>query len=385
MSRSSASPSPTSAAGAVERVLVLGVGGAQIDALRALRDRGLEVHALGYRDAGAGRAVADHFAVIDIADAEAVTDYARRARVGAVYSIGSDVAMPAVATASARLGLPGFLDPEISAVLRDKDKVRTRLGRRFVGNLAFRTVREPADIANWDIYPAILKPVDSQGQRGVHKLEDPTDFADAFANAIAHSRAGRLIIEDYVAGPELSVNVYLVAGAVCFLQTTSRLIHADYPGGLVWRHLIPASGGSDELTRRVRDLVSRTVAALDLRDGPVYLQIKLRDGEPRLIEVAARLDGCHLWRLVALATGADLLEATLSHLLNGTPRDGTLNRTGPPRSLALTFHSVPPGTIFKRMPAPPNALHTEWYYEDGEQVLPLNGYYEKVGYSIHQP
>src|SRR5690606_37258886 len=96
--------------GVSKRVLILGVGSAQADAILACRARGHRVFAISYRNEGKARDLPDEFAMVDIADEQAVLAYAKSIAADIVYSVGSDIAMPTVAHVSAALGLPHFVD-----------------------------------------------------------------------------------------------------------------------------------------------------------------------------------------------------------------------------------------------------------------------------------
>ena len=88
------------------KVLILGVGNAQVDALRYLRESGCETHGLSHCREGRGIEHCDHFEVIDIKDKQQVLAYAEKNRVDVVYSVGSDGAMPTIGFVSKQLGLP---------------------------------------------------------------------------------------------------------------------------------------------------------------------------------------------------------------------------------------------------------------------------------------
>ena len=89
-----------------KKVLILGIGSAQLDAILRCKEHDHEVFSLGYSKEGQGLPYADHFEVIDIADKLKVLEYARAHEVDLVFSIGSDIAMPTIGFVSGRLGTP---------------------------------------------------------------------------------------------------------------------------------------------------------------------------------------------------------------------------------------------------------------------------------------
>ena len=58
-------------------------------------------------------------------------------------------------------------------------------------------------------------------------------------------------------------------------------------------------------------LVRAVVASLGVRDGTLYFQMKATPDGPKIIEIAPRLDGCHIWRLMKHARDLDYLDLDL--------------------------------------------------------------------------
>ncbi len=367
----------------MNKILILGIGNAQVDAIRYCKNAGIEVHACAYNEHGPGRALADRFALIDIVDIEAVCRYAADNKMDWVYSIGSDVAMPTIAAVSEKLGLPHFISYQTAAICQNKAKMRSVLGPDFVGNVPYAVIREKDDIRSWREYPCMLKPADSQGQRGVYMIRERQDYDRYYEQAMRYSRAKELIVERYIAGREISANVYLNDGKVVFSQLTDRIPLCDYPGNPAKEHRIPAMAVDQPIIEKTADLIKRVLEKLTIADGPVYFQIKLADGELFLIEMAPRLDGCHLWRLIDHYCGVDLLDVTFRHLTAGEChiKDPVSDKT---RSYRLKYFQKEPGKIVKRgdLSIDRSPLYLEFYYLPEETVRPVNGHMEKIGYYI---
>ncbi|HOL18323.1 MAG TPA: ATP-grasp domain-containing protein, partial [Bacillota bacterium] len=279
------------------KVLILGLASPQADAIACCKSLGLEVHACADREAGLHLAKPDYFAPIDIKDAEAICRYARDHQIRVIYSAGSDLALPTISYAGAKLGLPHFVDLATVNLCSNKDQLRSFLGSDFFGNVRYLSVHSADEIGSWDIFPCVVKPVDSQGQRGFAVVTGREQLKNHLQRSLHYSPAGRAIIEEYIDGPEISVNLYLHEGRIAFAQTTDRIVFAQYPG-IVKAHRIPSRVAGRKTEALVRRLCEALVQKLGLKNGPLYIQLKLKDGEPKLIELTPRLDGCHLWQLI---------------------------------------------------------------------------------------
>lgn len=360
------------------KILILGTGPAQFDAIKYCKDVGFEVCACSNKAGDLGQEYADRFALIDIRDVESVRQYVIRNGIDVLYSVGSDVAMPTISLVSEELGLPCFISSRTASICQSKELMRNALGSSK-GNISFKVITAPTDMSCWQTYPCIVKPVDSQGQRGVFFLRDASDFPKYYSTSLSYSHRKAVIVEEYVDGPEVSVNAYAVDGKLAFYQTSDRIVFDQYPGGLVKEHRIPSKAIRDE--GEVCDLVQRVIAKLKIQNGPAYFQIKLDKGYPKLIEVAARLDGCHLWKLIREYARIDLLDCTFKHLVEG--KVPAFKRKISKETYYLKFMSEKPGKKVDRSKYEiSNPLSLQWYYEQGEEVEPVNGFMEKIGYVI---
>lgn len=365
----------------MKKILVLGTGAPQGDLMEECKRRGLDVYACSRNKGDMAEKIADGFCQIDIVDADAVEKYACEIGADLIYSVGSDVAMPTVFTVSKRLGLFSFCSPEIADICNHKTKLRDCLGKGFEGNLRHQRItsaKEKPEI----FYPLMMKPTDSQGQRGVCRVNSYEDFLASFERSISFSREKAVILEEYAEGEEISVNTFSIDGKLLFFLPSDRITWSEYPGGIIHRHLLPGKQGSDPaVASRIRDLVDRTLKKIGILNGPAYFQIIVtKEGFPKLIEVTPRLDGCHMWRLINYSTGVNLMSLTVDLLL-GNPV--TVPENYEVKPYETEFLCMPPDSDFSNSTF--DILGSEfllWYYENGEKVHRMNGYMEKCGYCI---
>lgn len=365
--------------------LVLGANAGQADLIRYLGEQGWTVTACAHRPGGAGAKLAHDFRLQDITDVKGVTALARELGVDLVYSVSSDMAVPAVVEASAALGLPHYFDPALVALLDDKAALRAQLNANNLSVVPFVKARSMEDCAGWVSYPCMVKPADAQGQRGVAKVLSPEGFEAALANAISLSPSGTAIVEAWLEGVEISYNVLVVDGRVVVNEVSERLVHGDHLVGVPRGHLIPPVAVDVEVCAQGAALVEAVTAMLGVRDGTLYFQMKVTPDGPRIIEIAPRLDGCHIWRLMKLARDVDFLDLAVRRLEG---EDVAAAAAGVPAKgvYELMFQQAAPGSIFQAsdFPKPDDALYHEYRYEDGETILPINGRLEVVGYYVRK-
>lgn len=363
-------------------VLVLGTLHGQAEAIRHLRAIGWTVYSCGHRRDGPGVTNADDFFLVDILDVDAVSALAERLAVDIVYSVGSDIAMPTVAAVSERLGLANFHSIELIEILHRKVNLRTFLDLHGISPVDHSTVCDPDDLARFSTYPAIVKPSDSQGQRGITIVADRGEAEAAIGEAIAASHTATAIIEELLDGPEVSVHVFVVDGVVRFFLPSDRIVWDGPMVGVPAAHTIPASFLTSDDVEQVRMLVDRTVESLPVVNGPLYFQLKMTARGPRIIEIAPRLDGCHLWRLIEITTGFDLLDRCF-RLLGGSEWEDVSTEIHTPARLDFMLSEPTASFDPANWPAPADpVLYEEFQVEPGSTPRAVNPVVARIGYRI---
>lgn len=368
-----------------QKFLVLGAGPAQIDLIELLKPN-FEVHACSYDRSDLGVDDAVKYEQIDLKDKEAVLKYCQNQQINYIYSVGSDLAMPTAAWVSKQLELPSLIDAETAHVCQNKDLLREKLSD-LKENVPYQLVTHSQQRLELD-FPVIIKPVDSQGQRGVRKISSKQEFSRHFLSAAAHGQRHEVICEQYLPGQEYSVNAFARAGRVELAIITKRVVYPEYPGGLIHLHSTE-HGLSHDLQITINKSVETVISKLNINNGPVYFQIKIVNGQPKVIEVSPRLDGCHLWRLFTHSHHIDLLTASVELLIGGEQSELQLKNSYLPedgKHWVLEFFSTLPGTIFSKQNfnVRDDTVFNQFYYNDGEEVGVTNGYLEKCGYQIYQ-
>ena len=362
-----------------KKILILGAGNAQIDLINYCNSIGLETYGCSYTNTDKGISLLDHFAQINIIDFEKVKDYFIENQIDYIYSVGSDIAVPTVCKIAEETGKFHFVSSKTADICCNKHLMRQAMGNsRF--NLPYIVSSSYREI---DFFPAILKPVDSQGQRGVYLVNSNEELKRHFDKSISYSKSSKVIIEKYVSGDEVSVNAYVKDGKVVFGIISDRESFKNFPGGIIKAHHLPSMYQNTTSGEKINELVKETVTKLEINNGPVYFQIKVADGDPYLIEVTPRLDGCHIWDLINRYCGINLIELTMKHLFGEDIKIEKYTQSKYP--MHLEFFCEPPETVFDENKYSSYVSdYSLMYYRTGDRVRKLNSYMEKCGYRIYK-
>jgi biotin carboxylase len=377
----------------VQTVLFIGAGRHQRRAIAQARERGLRVVAVDGREDAPGFELADASIVVDFADVPAVIEAARAHRPDGVLTVSADRAVPVVAAVAEALGLPG-IGTEVAHLMTQKIAMRRRFAERGVPQPRFAAARGLVDAraaAGTVGFPAVLKPADSGGQRGLFRLESVDDLDAHLHAALAESAGGEVVIEEYCEGLELNGIAIARDGEVDILTLSDRLRPPGVGFGVGWIHVYPATIFADALEEAQR-VVQAAIHAAGMRNGIAFPQLLVGDdGSVRIVEVAARIPGGQMADLVRHAVGVDLVDVALRFALGeDVPDDIALPRFSQP--LAIRFLTAEPGPLpagtvrsysgLERVTAFPGVVQAEVYFDVGETIQPVRLDGDRRGYVI---
>ena len=374
-------------------VLFVGAGRHQRRAIAQARARGLRVVAVDRNAEAPGLALADAAEVVDFADVDAVESVARHHAVDGVLTVSADRAVPVVAAVTERLGLPS-IGTAVAHRMTHKLAMRRTLAEEGIPQPAFAAVRSLAEgrtALEAVGLPAVLKPVDSGGQRGVFRIDSPGDLESNLHLTLVESPAREAILEGFVDGVEMNGLVVARHGDARLVTLSDRLRPPGIGFGVGWIHRYPASIHSDQLELAERT-AERAATALGLRDGIAFPQlIASADGGIAVVEVAARIPGGQMTDLVRHAVGVDLVEVALRLALGEeVPDEVALPRFSQP--LAIRFLTASPGPLptgvvtrigsLERVLAARGVVQAESYLALGETIRPVRLDGDRRGYVI---
>ena len=374
-------------------ILFVGAGRHQRRAIVQARERRLRVVAVDRNPDAPGLRLADVPEVVDFADVDAVQEVARRHGVDGVLTVSADRAVPVVAAVTERLGLPS-IGTEVAHRMTHKLAMRRTLAEEGIpqpGYAAVRNLAEGRSAIESVGLPAVLKPVDSGGQRGVFRIDAPGDLESHLHSALAESPAREAILEGFVEGTEMNGIVVVRGGDARLVTLSDRLRPAGVGFGVGWIHLYPATIHSDQLALAER-IAERSVAALGLRDGIAFPQlIASPDGSVSVVEVAARIPGGQMADLVRHAVGVDLVELAFRFALGEeVPDELAEPRFSQP--LAIRFLTASPGPLptgrvtrigtLDPVLASDGVVQAEKYLVEGETIRPVRLDGDRRGYVI---
>ncbi len=374
-------------------VLFVGAGRHQRGAILRAKELGHRVLAADRNADALGLQEADERFVVDFADVAAVLEAVADAEFDGVMTVSADRAVPVVAAIAEARGLPG-IGTHTAHLMTHKVGMRRQLAEAGIPQPRFAAIRilsERHRAAAEVGFPAVLKPADSGGQRGIFMVESVDDIEAHLHEALAASPTREAILEEFVEGTEMNGIVIARNGEAWTLTLSDRLRPPGVGFGVGWIHVYPAGVYGDQLEESER-VAAQTARALGLETGIAFPQLIARpDGGVAVVECAARIPGGQMADLVRHAVGVDLIEVQIRMALGEELPDELVF----PRfrqALAIRFLTARPGPLepgkvirvgsLDRVLEAPGVVQADTYLIEGEVIRPVRVDGDRRGYVI---
>ncbi|HQE60531.1 MAG TPA: ATP-grasp domain-containing protein, partial [Spirochaetota bacterium] len=304
-------------------IMIIGGGLLQLPAIQTAKKMGLQVIVTDYNPEAVGMKFADIPLVISTRDFEGTVREARRQNkltpINGVLTVGTDASMTVSAVASA-LNLPGIKFEDAEAAT-NKVKMRTRFKEHKVPSPKFYPVWSLADAkkaCDKLKFPVVIKPCDNMGARGVMLIKEKGMITEAYQNAKDSSPSGELIIEEFMDGPELSIDAVIYKGKITFTGIADRIIE-DQPFFIEKGHTMP-SFLPENIIEEAKRVMTLGIKALNITHGFAKGDIKVTSTGVKIGELAARLSGGFMSTYTfPLSSGIDLMKAAIEIALGEEP------------------------------------------------------------------
>ena len=296
----------------MKRLLIVGASNLQLPAVLKAKELGYYTAVVDYNPKAMAVKFADEYYNVSTIDEEGVYKAARHFRADGIMTLATDMPMRSVAYACAKMGLVG-IDYETAVRATDKGVMIKTFEDNGVAHPLYFLLREGESIDTIKSqlsYPLITKPTDNSGSRGVVLVNNEDELYKAIDYSSENGRQGDVIIEEYMVGPEVSVEIIVLDGIPHILQITDKLT-TGAPHFVEMGHSQPSCLSNVEKSK-IEDLAGRAALAVGIRNGAAHAEIIVTDNGPKMVEIGARMGGDSITsHLVPLSTGIDMIRATI--------------------------------------------------------------------------
>jgi len=331
----------------MKRLLVLTAGILQVPVIKKAVELGYYVIAADGNPNAVGLQYANKPVIANILSEADMLSVAREEHIDGVIHPCSEVAMHVMGRINDELNLHGI---GMDTVVRATNKHLMRQAFEVYGAPSPLSFCAKDSALGWDILQsefygdAILKPSRNSGSRGIAKINYGImrqDFDLLFERAKKESKDNSVMIEQFVNGPEFSVEIIVWEGCVNVIQITDKKTTGS-PYFVELGHSQPSMFPMD-VVAAVKKAAVKGVKALNLDNCAAHAEVKYDNGRAYIMEIGARLGGDFIsTELVHLSTGIDMVAAAINVAMGIEPQ---LNPTEEPRGVCIRYFCPTPGTL----------------------------------------
>jgi len=299
-------------------LMLIGAGAEQVPAIMAAKRLGHRVLGIDLNTRAPGIGLLDRFFHLSTTDVDAAVALARKIKrtdpIHGVCTVGSDVPYT-VARVAQELGLPG-IDPESARLATDKLIMKRHFMETGVPIPCFSEADSPAEVMDRvkRFGSVVIKPADSRGSRGVFHVKPGCRIEELFVIAKMNSPSGRVMVEEYLSGPQISTESILLDG----IAHTPGFSDRNYEFWDLYAPHVIENGGQmpsvhdPDMRDEAQRLIGHAAASLGIYWGVVKGDLVLTEDGLKIIELAARPSGGFFCtHQIRFATGVDLVEVQI--------------------------------------------------------------------------
>lgn len=336
----------------MKKLLVLAAGILQVPVIKKAKEMGIYVVAADGSEHALGLQLADKPIVVNITSEEEMLRVAREEQVDGVIHPCSEVSMNVMGRINDELGLSGI---SREAAIRATNKHLMREAFEAGHAPSPKSILTESAEDAWNHLQndfdsdGILKPSRNSGSRGIAKVSKSEfqgsngfqKFQELYNIALEESRDKSVLIEQFIEGPEFSIEIIVWDGKVNVLTVTDKKT-TEAPHFVELGHSQPSCFSAEDV-EKLKAAAVAGVKALGVNNCACHAEAKLMDGKAYLMEIGARLGGDFIsTELTHLSTGIDMVAAAINCALGIEP---CLEPTEEKHGVCIRYFCPKPGKL----------------------------------------
>lgn len=322
--------------------MIIGAGEFQLKGIEKALELGLDVIATDGNPNAPGLRLATRAEILDVRDIEGHVILAKSINLNAVLSIATDASLRTVVAVAKEKGLRST-SPDAIEISLNKKLQRELFMKSHLPSPRFSTARnmdEAKDAIKYVGIPAIIKPVDNSGSRGVGILENEGDLQDIFEKTMSFSEVKEVIIEEIIEGVECTVEGITIDGKHHILGISDKYKpdgHFRVATELCYPARLP-----EGTIMEIKYLMGKAYTAMGIDYAPTHSEVIVSKNGPVIIEVACRGGGFYVFTdVIEAVSGVDIVSVWIKTCLGKSPRFNRVLQRG----VVLRFFAPSPGRL----------------------------------------
>lgn len=303
----------------IKKALILGGTYDHIALIKNLKNRDYHTILLDYGENPVAKKFADTFIRESTLDKNKVLEIAEYYLVDLVIATCIDQALLTVAFVSEKLGLPSHLTYLQSKNLTNKVFMKKLFKENNIPSSDFIVMKDKVDtyvLDNLQDFPLVVKPADSNSSKGVKKVNNTDELYMAANEAFNFSTCKEIIIEGFVSGLELSVDVVVINSKANVLIITENIINSKNINNFTIIQSVFKNEYLNKYKKSIECIANKIALAFGIKNGPLLIQLLVNEENISLIEFSSRIGGGSKHSFIKSITEFDFLNYFIDIILD---------------------------------------------------------------------
>lgn len=297
--------------------IVLGGTAPHVLLVNKLHNRGYYVVLVDYLPNPPAKRVADEHVQASTLDKEKVLEIAKEKKASLVISTCIDQANSVCCYVAEQLNLPHPYSYETSLLVTNKGLMKKRMKDFDVPSSSFILSSDVVGV-DWNqvTFPCVVKPVDCNSSKGVHRADSIDEAKPFIEEAIKLSQTGEAIIEGFCAGDEIQVDCVALDNDADVVMTRSKVKVASSNEAVLnsYGSIVPAQV-SESVLPQLKQIAVNIAKGFGLSNTPFFYQAIVTGDEVNVLEFAPRVGGGLSYYMIKNFVGFDAVEAAVDSFL----------------------------------------------------------------------
>lgn len=368
----------------IDSLLIFSGGELQLSLIRKAKELGYKTIVIDPDFNAVAKNISDVFEVVAGNDFQKTLEIATKYKVKGLVTTSTDHPILMMCKIATELNLP-FPSYDSCEILLDKGLFKSFLNKHNLLHAQGAVFCKDDKINETDFnYPLIVKPVKNSGSRGVVKCEKKDNLINLIKETLIFCNDNRFIIEEFIAGDEISVEALVYENQVHIIQITDKVVSTP-PFNVELGHLQPSKYCSR--IEEIKSLLQKIVDFFGINNCAIHPELKINDDRIFVIEIGPRLGGDYITaKLVPLSTGINMEELVIKIATNSNFSYKKINRASLISYLNFPINEIVKNSLSERELVQVFPEVTEFVHnlKVGDPIRPITNSLNRYGHYIIQ-
>jgi len=304
-----------------KRLLVLGGTNLSCEIIRRAQKMGVYVIVTDYLPDSPGKKIANKSYLVSTTDVVSVVELIKKERVDGVLTGFIEMMLPYYQLICKKANLHCYATENQINIATNKNRFKSLCREFDIPVVNDYKIDYP--FSNKDLdhiqFPAIIKPYDSGGGRGIYICWDPDELRQNYSKALNFSSQNAALIEDHVNANEVSIFYLIQDGRISLSTMADRFVQNFFPKTipLPIAYLFP-SKHLKKYQQTMNIKVTKMFESIGIKNGMLFIQSFVKDGNFIFYEMGFRLTSSLEYKIIAKFNHINPLETMINFALTGS-------------------------------------------------------------------